>query len=207
MPTKKKAVGLPTADGVPVHCAFDEILAIDKLKPYPRNSNAHPQEQVRIVAKLINGHGWRVPITVSNQSGFIVRGHCRLESAKLMGVSSVPVDYQDYESEEKERADRIADQRSNELSHFDRDILRGELEDLDSGILDDMELTGFDSEALEELFTAAPPESTSSGENGGDNQTEEDGPSYKVVVICETEEERDKIVKYIKRKGHKYKVY
>lgn len=197
--TKKKTVKKQSvADGIPVHCAFDEILAIDKIRPYPRNSNVHPPEQIRILAKLLfgdgerNGHGWRLPITISNRSGFVVRGHGRLEAARLKGLSQAPVDYQDYESEEMERADRLADNRINELSHFDRGILRGELEELDSGILDDMELTGFDRESIEELFTAAPPEDNSEGEEGVGSISE--NIEYKVVVDCESEKDQKKLL-------------
>ena len=42
----------------------------------------------------------------SNRSGFIVKGHCSLAAARLLGVESVPVDYQDYETEAAEWADR-----------------------------------------------------------------------------------------------------
>ena len=151
-------------------------MSIDKIRPYPKNSNVHPQDQIRLLSKLLfgeeenTGHGWRLPITISNRSGFIVRGHGRFEAAQHKGLSHAPVDFQDYESDEMERADRLADNRINELSHFDRDLLRGELEYLDSGILDDIELTGFDSDAIEELFTAAPPPGE---ENNGINIPDE----------------------------------
>lgn len=52
----------------------------------------------------------------------------------------------------------IADNRIAELAEPDRTMLRELAEQLDDGAFD-MDLTGFDEAALEELMTAAPPES------------------------------------------------
>ncbi|MCP4569050.1 MAG: site-specific DNA-methyltransferase [FCB group bacterium] len=169
--TKKntpKKKDLTVADGIPVHCACDDIVPIAKIKPYPQNANMHPYDQVLLLAKLIHGNGWRGPITISNQSGFVVRGHGRLAAAKKLEAMVVPVDYQDYENEELERADRLADNKIQELSEWDRSLLKDELSDLDSGVLGDMDLTGFMEPDLEELMTAAPPPELNDG--GGESQ-------------------------------------
>lgn len=73
-------------DGIIVHCAHTEIAPIDKLKPYPRNNKNHPDAQIAMLAKIIKAQGWRAPITVSNQTGYVVRGHARLEAAKRLGL-------------------------------------------------------------------------------------------------------------------------
>jgi len=143
---------LPQTDGIIVHCAHTEIVPIDKLKPYPRNNKKHPEPQIELLTKAIKAQGWRAPITVSNQTGYIVRGHARLEAAKRLGLKSVPVDYQNYASEKAERADRIADNRLAELGQTDLANLKEELLALDTGSLD-MELTGFDESAMEQLMT------------------------------------------------------
>lgn len=70
----------------------------------------------------------------------------------------MPIDRQDYASESEELADMIADNRIAELAEADRAMLRDLAEQLDDGAFD-MDLTGFDQNALEELMTAAPPES------------------------------------------------
>jgi len=163
----QKKNDLTVADGIPVHCACDDIVPVSKIKPYPQNANMHPDDQILLLAKLIHGHGWRRPITISNQSGFVVRGHGRLASAKKLEATEVPVDYQDYESEELERADRLADNKIQELSEWDRDILKEEIGHLDSGILSEMDLTGFDSDSLEELMTADPPPNFGPEEGSG----------------------------------------
>jgi hypothetical protein len=77
---------------IEVHCAYDELVSLEKLVPNPRNPNTHPENQIRLLAKIIEAQGWRAPITVSKRSGFIVRGHGRLEAARVLKCESAPVE-------------------------------------------------------------------------------------------------------------------
>ena len=135
-----------------------ELIARE-LKPHPANPNRHPADQIELLAEVIKGTGWRCPVTVSNRSGFITRGNGRLEAALLIGKDTkVPVDRQNYDSEQEELADLIADNRLSELAELDTSALKDALEKLDDGAFD-MGLTGFDEAALEALMTAtAPPD-------------------------------------------------
>ena len=135
-----------------VECAFDSMVAVEEIIPNPRNPNLHPKKQLDLLAKIIKAQGWRAPITVSNRSGFIVRGHARLEAAKLLGLTECPVDFQDYENEAVEWADCIADNRIAELAEPDLPLLKDILLELDSHNLD-MDLTGYDTESIESLMT------------------------------------------------------
>ena len=70
-----------TIGEVPVYCAYDEIVDIEKVVPNPKNPNQHSKKQIDLLAKIIKGTGWRNSITVSTRSGFIVKGHGRLAAA------------------------------------------------------------------------------------------------------------------------------
>jgi DNA modification methylase len=141
-----------------INCAHTSIDAIGELKPNLRNPNKHPPKQIELLAKNIKGLGWRHPIVVSKRSGLVVCGHARLEAAKKLGIKHVPVDLQDYDSDEDEKAALIADNRIAELAEMDLPGLKDILQDLDTGAFD-MDLTGFANEALEELMLQCPPES------------------------------------------------
>ncbi|WP_378955397.1 ParB/Srx family N-terminal domain-containing protein [Pelosinus sp. sgz500959] len=138
------------ASGVPVHCSYSEIADITTLTPNPRNPNQHPEKQIELLVKIIKHQGWRLPITVSNQSGFIVRGYGRLLAALSLGVTEVPIDKQDYENEADEWADLVADNRLSELSNMNPTMLKELLDELRETKLD-MDLTGFTDADLEKL--------------------------------------------------------
>lgn len=141
------------ADGIPVYCAYDEIVPTANLKPNAKNPNKHPQEQIEKLGKIIRGNGWRNPITVSTRSGLIVKGHGRLLTAQLEELKEVPVEYQNYESEEAELADLTADNHIAELAEIDRQMLADIFADIDTGAID-FDLSGYTEEEYGELASA-----------------------------------------------------
>lgn len=144
-------------------CAHDALVSLAELKPNPRNPNKHPKGQIHLLAKIIREQGWRNPIVVSTRSGLITRGHGRLEAARLLKAESVPVDFQDYSSEEEELADAIADNRIAELAEIDEPMLRQLIEQLDQSDFD-IELAGFDDKAIADLMAATAPENDADAE-------------------------------------------
>jgi len=170
---------------IKIECAHDRIIRLDELKPHPANPNKHPEAQIRLLAKIIKAQGWRNPIVVSKRSGFITKGHARLEAARLIGTESAPVDDQKYSSEQAEIADMIADNRIAELAEADRSMLRELFEQIDDGAFD-TELTGFDYLALEELMTAAPPsfgQNDPNAEWGGMRSYLNDPKAHRTLIV------------------------
>lgn len=136
----------------PVLCSFSRMMTPGDLVPNPRNPNKHPETQIDLLAKIIAFQGWRLPIVVSKRSGFVVRGHGRLLAAQKLGLMTVPIDEQEYETEAKEWADLIADNRIAELAEMDRASLKDIIEELDSGEID-LEFTGYTNGDLENLMS------------------------------------------------------
>lgn len=167
---------------IPVHCAFDEMQNVDAMVPNPRNPNEHSEQQIALLAKIIKGQGWRRPITVSKRSGFVVAGHARLSAALLLGTEQAPVDLQDYENEAAEWADLIADNRIAELAERNSVMLKDLMNELDSTDFD-MDFTGFDDVAWEEM------QKRFDGEKNSDRQEEID-EQYFILIECENEPEQ-----------------
>lgn len=193
MPAKPKKSGAPRAcvDGVPVWCSHDEIVAVADLKPHPQNPNQHPPNQIKALARVIAGTGWRQPITVSLRSGFIIKGHGRLEAAQEMESSAVPVCFQHYDSAESEFADLIADNRLAEIADMDRAALRDLLESLDDGNFD-MSLTGYDAESLEDFMTPEQPPEPGAG--GG-------AESFQLVIDFESQFDQREALERLRAEG------
>lgn len=141
------------AGDIPVFCAHDELLMIEKAIPNPKNPNGHPEDQIRLLAEIIKAQGWRQPITISTRSGYIVKGHGRLMAGRLLGAEAVPVDYQNYASEAEEWADLTADNRIAELAEMDNVKLADILSDIDTGEFP-LILSGYAEEDLEGILDA-----------------------------------------------------
>ena len=141
---------------IPVHCAHTRLVDPNTLKPNPVNPNRHSAHQLQLLASIIQEQGWRNPVTVSNRSGLIVRGHGRLEAALLIGCETIPVDEQDYATDAEELADLLADNRLSELAELDEDDLRRVLKSISDADPDfDIELTGFMEDEIRKLMNDA----------------------------------------------------
>lgn len=111
-------------DDIPVMCRYDELKPVSDLIVNPNNVKHHPEEQLVRIGGAIQENGWRQPVVVSNRSGFIVKGEGRFRTAILLSLRSVPVEYQEYETEEDELADLIADNMAGEGVTYDVDRIR-----------------------------------------------------------------------------------
>lgn len=133
-----------------INCTYSKLANIDELRPNPVNANQHSEEQLTRLAKILQFQGWRHPIVVSKRSGLVVSGHGRLLASRIAGFTEVPVDEQDYESEEEEMADLIADNKIAELSEWNAIRLNDQLASLNTK-LDDIEISGYSDIDLSEL--------------------------------------------------------
>lgn len=115
-------------------------LPIRDLRPNPANSNKHSDEQIERLVKLIKYYGWRQPIIISNRSGLIAAGHARLLAAKAMGMSEVPVQYQNFEDDDEERGFLVADNSIAAWAELDLSLINAQMGDFDPGF--DLDLLG-----------------------------------------------------------------
>ena len=135
-----------------------------KLLPYARNARTHSDDQVAQIAASIAEFGFTNPI-LAGSDGIIVAGHGRLAAAQKLGLEIVPVVVLDHLSPTQRRALVIADNRIAESAGWDDAMLRIELEALQlEGF--DLDITGFDADALAELIAGDEPHN--------EGQTDED---------------------------------
>ena len=132
------------------------MVAVGDLKSHPDNPNDHETDQIERLAKIIAYQGWRLPIKVSNRSGCITAGHGRLMAAQLMGWSQVPVSYQDYDDEEMEYADVVADNAIALWSEINKAKINEKLADLDGASLD-IDLLGMEHFTIDMAEMDLPP--------------------------------------------------
>lgn len=125
------------------------MVPINQVKPYPENSKYHKSMQIRRVANSIEQYGWDQPIIV-DEDFVIIKGHCRLEAAKLLELTEVPIMVNYSLSENDKRAARIVDNKSAE-SDWELDHLWSEIEALKAEGLEVKDI-GFTDKQIESLF-------------------------------------------------------
>ena len=129
-----------------------EHKPVDQLVPYVRNARTHSDEQISQIAGSIAEFGFVNPILVGDDN-VIIAGHGRLMAAHKMGLDEVPVICLSHLSEVQRRALILADNRIAECAGWNEDLLRLELEDLQSEDFN-LELTGFDFDEIDRLLNA-----------------------------------------------------
>ena len=138
------------AGKIQVFCKFDALADPRSLKLNPKNPNKHPRQQLKMFGKIFVGVGFRRAITVSNQSGMVVKGHGATLGAIEIGMEKVPVEYQDYPDTATELADLSADNQLAELSENDTTKLKELLDQLPDSF--DKELTGFWDKEIQDIL-------------------------------------------------------
>ncbi len=151
-----------------------ERRPIDALIPYARNARTHSDAQIAQIAASMIEWGWTNPVLIG-QDGQILAGHGRVLAARKLGYSDCPVMIAEGWSEAKKRAYILADNRIAENAGWDDAMLRTELEALQADGFD-IDLTGFDPDALAELLAGE--ETDQTGEVDDD-----DVPDEAVAVV------------------------
>ncbi len=100
----------------------------EELIPYEKNPRDN-RAALDAIELSIEEYGFTNPILV-NEEKVILAGHTRREAAILAGLEKVPYIVVDGLTEAQQKAYRLADNKLSELSIWDEDLLKEELEDL-----------------------------------------------------------------------------
>ena len=87
---------------------------LTEIYPYEHNPRKN-DGAVDYVANSIREFGFKQPIVV-DKNGVIIVGHTRYKAAQKLGLETAPVVVADDLDEEKARAYRLADNKTNELA-------------------------------------------------------------------------------------------
>jgi len=124
-------------------------LPADSIRPDINNPRKHNRRQIRALARCIRKLGFNVPIGVDSENR-ILSGHARLEAAKLLGLSEVPVIRFEHLSPAQAKAFMVADNKLAELSTWDDQklvVIFKELLEVAPNF--DIETTGFDQAEID----------------------------------------------------------
>jgi DNA modification methylase len=118
-----------------------EYMAPESLKPYPGNARTHSKRQIGQIARSIERFGFNNPVLI-DPTDTVIAGHGRMEAAKLLKLSTIPVVRLAHLSELERRAYIIADNKLAQNANWDADLLASEVQYLVDAEFE-IELTGF----------------------------------------------------------------
>lgn len=147
-----------------------ETKHVDDLRPYHRNPQEHPDDQIEELKSSIRKFGFQIPIIV-DEDGTIISGHARFKAvqelrgnlsdeisdAKISDNETLAqnlsrvndgelfVRVEDELSEDEKQEFRISDNRVSELSEWEDEKLKFELRELEEAV-------GFTDEELDDML-------------------------------------------------------
>ena len=130
-------------------------IAIDALKPNPRNARTHSKKQIAQLVANIRLLGFLVPI-LADENRMVLAGHARLLAGKQLGLSELPVVFVHGLSDAKKRALMLADNKIAESAGWNSEILAIELPELSGLLINeglDIALTGFIAPEISQIAT------------------------------------------------------
>jgi len=199
---------MPVKKGVENICEHLRHLAvdIDSVNLDPDNANLHGPESLADIRGSLSEFGQDQPLVANAQTRNIIKGNGRLEAARSLGWTHIAVVFIN-EGREKSMARALADNRSNESSAWDYDLVAKQMQEIEA---EDAELrkmlSKLDAEANGNL----------SEEEGGDD--DDSGPEQKnktlasemelhfnehydyIVVMCRDVHEWNRLVQLLELK-------
>lgn len=100
---------------------------ISELKPWTGNARTHSEKQIAALMVSINQFGFTTTILI-NEDDVVLAGHGRLEAAKRIGLTEVPTRTITGLTKSQQRAYVLADNKISEMSGWDKDLLKTEIE-------------------------------------------------------------------------------
>lgn len=165
-----------------------EYWPIDRLHGYAAN----PRKNDAVVDKMVASFtefGFRIPI-LARSNGEICDGHLRIKAARKLDMTEVPVILADDMSEVQIRAFRLMANKSANWAHWDNELLRSEIQALDTGEID-LSATGFDEGEIKTIL-------------GLDQTTAEDplDRQYCVLIPCDSKARQQVVFEKLQQEGY-----
>jgi DNA modification methylase len=128
-----------------------KLVSVRKLRTNNRNARTHSKKQIEQIVQSVQQFGWTYPLLVDENS-VILAGTGRLEAAKKLNLSQVPVIVLSGLSDAEKRALALADNKIAANAGWDRNVLAGELGELATLLPNcnlSLEITGFDAAEID----------------------------------------------------------
>jgi len=144
-----------------------ELRPLTALQPARRNARTHSDRQIEQIAASMSRFGFTNPVLV-DEDDRIVAGHGRIEAARRLGITEVPVIRLAHLTAQELRAYALADNKLAANAGWDPEILQIEFAELSAMHLDfELEITGFSTTEID-LAIGNGPDAAAEGDDPDD---------------------------------------
>lgn len=164
---------------------------IDDLKEWPGNPR-HNDHAVQPLADSIDRYGMNVPVLI-NSEGLIIAGNTRWKAMKLLrengkipADATIPCVVADHLTPDQQKAFNIADNKLASLSHWNDDLLKVAIDELQAVGIDGTDL-GFSPAELEILSNGW---AANTARAEGMEETDAAAPA-RIVIECNANDEQE----------------
>lgn len=178
---------------------------ISSITPYENNPRTK-EHSAEMLKKSIQKFGFLVPIVV-DKNGVVIAGHSRLEAAQALGMEEVPTIKAEDLTEAQAKALRVVDNKTQELSRWDFDLLDRELQgikDLDMGEFGFVELGTGEDLLLEDAGEDERDEAEDFGDEGLFEEAERLFETFRLVLSEDEARIIDRYANDVKEPGERF---
>jgi hypothetical protein len=174
-----------------------------QLLANPKNARRHPQAQQSALADVLDEVGIVQRVIVNQRTGYVVDGHARIALALRQGQPTIPVLYVDLDEREEALILATLDPISA-MATYDAAALDELLRDVNTGsaALQEM-LDGLATDAG--LYGLGQDDGEADPLNGVD-MSDRYKSQFGVVVVCETEDEQERVYADLQGQGYACRV-
>lgn len=148
------------------------------LTAYKNNPRKHPEKQLVKLAASISEFGFAMPVLIDEENT-IIAGEARVEAARRLGMTEVPVIVAHHWSAAQVRAYRLADNKLATLAEWNKEALAIELASIIELDETPIEILGWDTGEIDLILEEA---SDSSGSGSADPADEQIQPPVNPVT-------------------------
>jgi len=178
-------------------------LPVADLVEDPRNANEHNDTSVDAIAASLRRFGQRKPIVVQMPDRIVRAGNGTLRAARKLGWSHVAV-VRVTEDDTSATGFAIADNRTAELSHWNKEQLDQLLTEID-GQIGDIDLESMFDNLAEELAKVIVDEKPSAGSADKDttpgSSVSESPMQYRILIECGDDAQQRALLERFKTEG------
>jgi len=149
-----------------------KTIRVSDLKPHPKNPRIHPDRLINSLITSIKTYGFTSPVLLDGDNR-ILAGHARCKAAEKMGLAEVPAVVLPLTGAAAD-AYVIADNKLNEMSEWDENLLAGLISEIDASGFD-VELTFFDAGDIDALLSPSACKEDGFDEEKAKKDVEENG--------------------------------